>query len=64
MKDTEDIGQGRTYPDASEKQKATEGTYDDPVQQVPTDQRLPTTQMPQAPDPQPFTLGPQAPGGR
>jgi hypothetical protein len=29
-----------------------------------TDDKLPLKQMPQGPDPKPFTVGPQAPGGR
>ena len=34
------------------------GTYTENVNNVPTDQRLPQTQLPQAPDPSPFNIGP------
>jgi hypothetical protein len=64
MQDTENVGQGRTHEDATEAHDAEHGTYNDAVQQVEPAQRLPTTQMPEAPDPSPFVLGPQAPGGR
>jgi len=32
------------------------GTYKDDIDAVPTDERLPTQQMPKAPDPSPFIV--------
>lgn len=40
------------------------GTFKDAVTAVPEEQRLPTVNMPKAPDPSPFTLGTMTPGGR
>jgi hypothetical protein len=40
------------------------GTYKDEIHNLPDDVKLPTGQMPQAPDPKPFSVGSQAPGGR
>ena len=41
-----------------------DGKYKDAVESLPEDVRLPTGQMPKAPDPSPFTLGPLQSGGR
>lgn len=57
MPDADQIGQDRTFKDAVEADKAANGTYEDKVTSVEPEQRLPTTQMPKAPDPSPFTLG-------
>lgn len=62
--DAEDVGQHRTHEDATEKYDAAAGTYKDTVNPVPTEDRLPTAQMPKGQDPMPFKLGPQTPGGR
>lgn len=43
---------------------AQHGTYKDNIHELPEDTKLPTGQMPKAPDPKPFVLGGQAPGGR
>jgi hypothetical protein len=64
MIDPNSVGQDRTYKDSAKAADATHGTYNDAANQGEPEQRLPTTQMPKAPDPDPFTLGPQAPGGR
>lgn len=64
MPDPNSIGQDRQYQDAVDAHDADHGEYGDNIENVPTDSRLPTTNMPQAPDPNPFTLGPMAPGGR
>lgn len=59
-----DVGQGKKFNDFTERYDSEVGTYADNIAPVPTDDRLPTAQMPKAPDPSPFTLGPMAPGGR
>jgi hypothetical protein len=41
-----------------------DGKYKDRANDLPEDSKLPTGNMPKAPDPSPFTLGPMAPGGR
>ncbi len=64
MPDPNTIGQDRQYQDATEAHDAEHGTYQDNIAQVPTESRLPTTNMPEAPAPSPFNLGPMAPGGR
>ncbi|MEE9592241.1 MAG: hypothetical protein V3W28_01520 [Thermoplasmata archaeon] len=64
MPDPNAVGQDRTYKDITEAHDADKGTYSDNIEAVPTDSRLPTSQLPQAPDPSPFVVGPAAPGGR
>ncbi len=64
MPDPKTIGQDRTYKDATEAYDADKGKYAENVSNVPTESRLPTVNMPKAPDPSPFNLGPTAPGGR
>lgn len=61
LPDPNAIGQDRTYQDATDAHDADHGTYVDAVDQVPTENRLPTAQMPQATDPSPFSLGPMSP---
>lgn len=41
-----------------------DGKYKDRANDLPEDGKLPTGNMPKAPDPSPFALGPTAPGGR
>ena len=63
MADASDVGQGKTYEDFSDKCKAKEGEYQEaPVKSAPDDQRYPQGNLPQAPDPSPFKLGPMKPG--
>lgn len=64
MPDPNSVGQDRTYKTVDEAEKAEKGTYADNIETVNTDDRLPTAQMPKGTDPDPFNLGPQAPGGR
>lgn len=40
------------------------GSYKDTIHELPEDTKLPTGQMPKAPDPTPFKLGSMAPGTR
>lgn len=59
MADVNDVGQGRAYEDYSDKLKSTQGDYTaDPCETAPDDQRYPQGNLPQAPDPSPFKLGP------
>jgi len=64
MVDPNTVGQDRTYKDAVEAHDADHGKYNDAVDAVPTEQRLPQSQLPKAPDPDPFTMGPMTTGGR
>ncbi len=64
MPDPNTVGQDRTYKTVVDAHDADHGEYADKIETVPTDSRLPTTQMPEAPAPNPFTWGPMAPGGR
>lgn len=51
--------------DATEIHDGRYGKYKDAVADDPnTDKKLPTTSLPQAPDPSPFKIGPMSPGGR
>jgi hypothetical protein len=54
----ETTGQEKPVKDATEQYDKNYGTYKDAVDAVPTDDRLPTANLPKAPDPSPFTLGP------
>lgn len=58
MVDPNQVGQDRQHQDAVDAHKADHGTYTETVDTTPTEQRLPTQQMPKAPDPSPFNLGP------
>jgi len=57
------VGEGST-PDVVTKYDRENGSYKDEVVAIPEEQRLPTVNMPKAPDPSPFTLGSMTPGGR
>ena len=56
--DTSDVGHGKTHPEPVCKHDAEQGYYKDSITPVATEDRLPTAQMPKAPDPSPFVLGP------
>jgi len=58
MGDPNAVGQDRQYKTVDEACKADKGVYTENVDNVPTEQRLPQQQLPQAPDPAPFNLGP------
>jgi len=62
--ETSNVGQDKQFKDFTERYDSEVGTYKDNIVSVPTDDRLPTAQMPKAPDPSPFTLGPMSSGGR
>lgn len=66
--DTNDVGQDRTYTEPTKKYDAGQGAYKDNVEGMPQDDKLPTGELPQAPDPSPFKIGPlgggTAEGGR
>jgi hypothetical protein len=64
MIDPKNIGQGRTHEDATDAYDAEHGEYEHVVGKLPKDERLQELEMPKAPDPSPFALGPMAPGGR
>jgi hypothetical protein len=59
-----DVGQDKAHKDFTERYDAEVGTYKDNILPVPTTERLPTSQMPMAPDPSPFKLGGMSSGGR
>jgi hypothetical protein len=59
-----DVGQEKQFKDFTERYDSEVGTYKDNIVAVPTEDRLPTAQMPKAPDPMPFKLGPMSSGGR
>ena len=50
-------GQDKPSKEPVEQHDKNYGTYKDAVEGVPTDDRLPTAQMPKAPDPSPFKIG-------
>jgi hypothetical protein len=62
--DYNNVGAGKTHDAAVCAYDDAHGTYADGVEKMAEDERLPIGQMPKAPDPSPFTLGPLAPGGR
>jgi len=64
MVDPNNVGLERTYKDATEGHDAEHGTYKDSADDMPVEQRLPTADMPKAPDPSPFKVGPMTTGGR
>ncbi len=61
--DPNTVGQDRARKTIVEAHDSDHGVYTENVDTVPTEQRLPTTQMPMAPDPSPFNLGPITGGG-
>lgn len=54
----EKVGQDAPSKDVCDQYDKDYGTYKNAVPEVPVDDRLPTANMPKAPDPSPFTLGP------
>ena len=50
--------------DATDIHDETYGKYQEPVEAVPSEERFATAQMPKAPDPSPFQVGPMTSGGR
>lgn len=62
--DAREVGQTGSTKDYVDKYDAQHGKYDDTVNKVSVEERLPTVSMPKAPDPSPFSIGPMAPGGR
>jgi len=64
MSDIKQVGQGRQYTDAVTADEAERGKYHDGASEKPEAERLPSGQLPKAPDPSPFTLGPLGPTGR
>ena len=59
--DTASIGQDRAIQNPAD---AMPGTYTDAVNTMPEGERLPINAMPQAPDPDPFTVTGGGTGGR
>ena len=59
-----EVGQDKPLKDFTERYDAECGTYKDNIVDVPVEDRLPTAQMPKAPDPSPFKVGPMSSGGR
>lgn len=57
-------GQDKDSKEPVQEHDKNYGTYKDNITPVPTDDRLPTANMPKAPDPNPFALGPMSGGGR
>jgi hypothetical protein len=63
--DVNDVGQGKTHNQATDKYDAEHGVYKPTIEGViPVEQLTQIDQMPKAPDPDPFTVGPAAPTGR
>jgi hypothetical protein len=62
--DVSNVGQERTYKDATEVYDAGCGKHKDNVGDGPIEDRLPTVSMPKAPDPSPFSIGPLTTGQR
>lgn len=60
--DVNDVGQGRRFGDVVEKYDNDHGVYKDSAENLPDATKLPQGNLPQAPDPNPFNLGPMAPG--
>lgn len=57
MIDSKNIGQGKTYGDAVDEYDAGHGKYDPAIDKLSQESKLPTSQMPMAPEPKPFKLG-------
>lgn len=62
--DANNIGQGRQYDEAVDAYDAQAGKYEEQVKKIAPEERTQESEMPKAPDPNPFTLGPMAPSGR
>lgn len=60
----EGTGQDSADKEPIEKYDSKAGKYKDNIESVSTEDRLPTSQMPKAPDPSPMKLGPMSSGGR
>lgn len=54
----EKVGPDKPSKDVTDEHDKTYGKYGDKTKEVPVDDRLPTANMPKAPDPTPFSLGP------
>ena len=52
-----DVGADKPVKDVNDSYDKRYGTYKDAIQDTPVEERLPTANMPKAPDPSPFTLG-------
>lgn len=62
--DPNSIGQDRQFKDAVDADKASSGEYKEtPGPDIPEDQKFATGNMPMAPAPSPFKLGPVGGGG-
>ena len=64
MPDPNQIGQDRQFQTDDEAHKAESGEYADNTATIPDEERFQESNLPKAPDPSPFKLGPLAPGGR
>jgi len=62
--DVKNVGHGKAYPTPNDAKDASCGVYKDNTEAMSADDKLPVKQMPKAPDPSPFILGPMAKGGR
>lgn len=60
--DFKNVGPGKAHEDAVSAVDAQIGTYSDPVEKIPQEQRLPQAALPKAADPSPFKLGPLVKG--
>jgi hypothetical protein len=56
--DMSDVGPGRKYGSVIEKMNAENGTYSNPVDKMPEDEKLPLKQFPLGPAPSPFKISP------
>lgn len=64
MPDPNAVGQDRQYQDITQEYDAGKGAYTEQVETgLDVGPRLPQADMPQAPDPVPFTLGATTPTG-
>ena len=52
------VGQERQFTDATQQYDAEHGDHTDNVEGMAPDDKLPTGELPQAPDPSPFRIGP------
>jgi hypothetical protein len=62
--DSNTVGQGRQFNDATQAYDAAHGKYADQIPAIATEAKLPTQQMPMAPAPSPFVLKSSAGGER
>lgn len=59
------VGQERQHNDATQQYDAEHGSHADNVEGMSQDDKLPTGELPKAPDPSPFRIGPMGgDGGR